>query len=142
MGSVKPEIIIPDVLLIANKLINAALTSANESTLLSSSRLLASFVNKSEQTLALDLLIRIVENIFKQLEKTSDVALKFNCGILFTWVIKGVILRGEPDVEESVSKWFDLLGREDVGQVVAENFGIVLIEDELYLNWESHCNIR
>lgn len=142
LGSVRPEVVIPDISTIRNLLLSTVLSSPNENTRLHSSRLLASIINKSEESVASDILNHTFETIYSELDKPTELSLKCSCAFLFTWMIKGVMLRGKPSFEECLFKWFDMLGREDVGEHIAEGFQVVLQDEEMYLNFESHCNVR
>lgn len=109
---------------------------------MSAFRLLASFVNKWPDNDARDLLERLNGEIFANLTAESGGIAKSNSAKLFTWIMKGIILRGSVLLDEWIPKWFHLLNREDVGNVIADGFSIVLDEDQFYLNLSSHCNIK
>lgn len=142
LGSISPDVHVPDILNIKEKLMYTSLMSSHELSRLSSSRLLASFVNKLKDPMASELMLSITDEIFKKLATPLEASLKYNFAVLFSWLVKGLVLKGDPSVDGYISQWFNLLGKEDIGRMMAEVFRTLFEEDRLYLNLNSHCNYR
>ena len=141
LGSIHSKVDIPNISNVLEKLMVTALNSEEDLIRLSSSRLLATLINKTEESLALTLLKKLMEHILMQLNSPLNSS-KFNCSYLFTWIMKGVILRGNLYFEECIVKWFELIGREDIGRFMVKNLPIIFTSEDLYLTLDSHCNVR
>lgn len=142
LGSIRPNVEVHSLSILISSLTSLSLKSTNEIIANSASRLLASILNKSNNKDAHDLLDAVTSQVFENINNdTISLPIKFNSTKLLNWIMKGIILRGIPSLEEWIMKWFDLLNRDDIGGCVAEGFGIVIAEDDI-LNLDNHCTIK
>lgn len=143
VGSVKQNVKIQFFFDAETKLKDLALSSNNNSVRTSASRLLASLINKSDQSVTDELFSKLTTEILTTLNDEAQVpGDKCRAAELLAWITKAVVLKGIPNLDAWLAKWFSLLAHEDVGHVVANGFQIVLDEDKLYLKHRSHCNVR
>ncbi|KAL0270203.1 UNVERIFIED_CONTAM: hypothetical protein PYX00_007685 [Menopon gallinae] len=139
IGSARASVKLDRFKTLPDMLITLSLTSGNEWVRTSSSRLLASIVNKWADD---SLFESVCKSVFAALEETSPMSKRSNGARLLTWITKGLLLANSNHLESILSRWFDLLDREDVGEVVVEGFQVVLQEENLFLNMDSHCNVK
>lgn len=138
VGSVRPDVRLDRLPSLAMRLVTLSLSSEDEWVRTSSSRLLASMLNKRADDSLFEL---VCEEVFKALDKTL-ITERLNGARLLTWIVKALLLANANNLESVLYKWFDLLDREDVGEVVVDGVQIVLQQENLFLNMDSHCNIK
>ncbi|KAI8977927.1 Dos2-interacting transcription regulator of RNA-Pol-II-domain-containing protein [Pilobolus umbonatus] len=123
-----------------NELVTLALTTDNHIQMVSTARMIGSIINKWKDNTALNEYVTytrlVLEDSISKSSSNSEHAVE-----IYLWIIKSLVLRGNALGYEMTNKVIDWCGTDILGTLIPEGFNILMGDDDIALNKESHATI-